>query len=367
MLRLLTRTTFPPGSSPARRRTTECTFTPQTSNISRHKLTSISFSYYPLTEFEHVDAGHKADPSYPNLFPKGQVVRNNLTPKFGTEVTGIQLSKLDSAGRDELARVVAERGVVAFRDQDLADLSIEDALKFGSHFGRHHIHPSSGQPEGFPEIHLVHVSATESANAARIFETRTSSVAWHSDVTYEKQPPGTTFLFSLDIPTDEDGLYSGGDTAFGDMVEAYERLSPTFQKLLHGLKATHSAWEQANASRQRGGVVRREPIITEHPIVRTHPVTGKKALFVNQQFTRSIVGLKQEESDAILEFLYDHIAKGIDFQTRVKWLPRSVVVWDNRRTIHSALRDWENGARRHIARITPQAERPYETPFEEKK
>ena len=33
---------------------------------------------------------------------------------------------------------------------------------------------------------------------------------------------------------------------------------------------------------------------------------------------------------------------------------------DNRVTCHSALIDWQDGQRRHIARITPQAERPYE-------
>lgn len=48
---------------------------------------------------------------------------------------------------------------------------------------------------------------------------------------------------------------------------------------------------------------------------------------------------------------------------RVKWEKGTVVVWDNRVTQHSALVDWKNGERRHIARITPQAERPYETPY----
>ena len=44
--------------------------------------------------------------------------------------------------------------------------------------------------------------------------------------------------------------------------------------------------------------------------------------------TRSIIGYKQEESDNLLKFLYDHIALGQDFQLRVKWAPRTVVVWD---------------------------------------
>lgn len=79
--------------------------------------------------------------------------------------------------------------------------------------------------------------------------------------------------------------------------------------------------------------------------------------------TRDIVGLKKEESDAILKFLYDHLAYGADFQARVKWEEGTVVVWDNRVTQHSALIDWKNGQRRHLARITPQAERPFETGY----
>lgn len=79
--------------------------------------------------------------------------------------------------------------------------------------------------------------------------------------------------------------------------------------------------------------------------------------------TREIVGLKKEESDALLKFLYDHLAYGADFQARVKWEEGTVVVWDNRVTQHSALVDWKTGQRRHLARITPQAERPFETPF----
>ena len=93
--------------------------------------------------------------------------------------------------------------------------------------------------------------------------------------------------------------------------------------------------------------------------MRRHPVTGEKALYVNKQFTKRIVGLKIEESDAILNLLYAHVAQGADFQTRVRWRPNTVVLWDNRITAHTAIVDFKrNGARRHGARITPQAERP---------
>jgi taurine dioxygenase/sulfonate dioxygenase len=314
--------------------------------------------YAPLEPFEHVDHGIGADPEFKDLLPEGSKIKK-LTPFTGSEVTGVQLSKLSDKGKDQLALLVAQRKVVAFRDQDFADLPIKEAVNFGGYFGRHHIHPTSGAPEGHPEIHLVH-RIGKNGEVDQFFAGRTSSVAWHSDVSYEQQPPGTTFLYVLDTPE------VGGDTAFVNQVEAYNRLSEPLKQFLHGLKATHSGVEQAEFSRSRGGVVRREPVINEHPIVRTHPVTGEKALYINSGFTRSIVGLKKEESDAILKFLYDHIGRGIDYQARVKWEKGTVVVWDNRVTCHSAIVDWTTGERRHLARIQPQAERPTETPYEAK-
>lgn len=216
-----------------------------------------------------------ADTTYPELLALG-VEAVELTPAMGTEIKGVQLSKLSNAGKDQLARFVAERKVVAFRDQDFADLSIADAVEYGIYFGRPHIHPTSGAPLNHPEIHLVHRAAGDKT-AESFFETRTNSVAWHSDVTYEKQPPGTTFLYVLDVPE------TGGDTLFANGVEAYNRLSDAFKERLHGLSATHSGIEQVNASRYRNGIARREPVVNVHPIVRTHPVTGEKALYVNRQ------------------------------------------------------------------------------------
>ena len=266
------------------------------------------------------------------------MTKEDLTPTIGSVITGRQLSSLSKAGRDQLALLTAQRKVLVFQNQDFADLPIEKALEYGGYFGRHHIHPTSGSPEKHPEIHLVHRSANDTSGQ-QLLESRTSTVAWHSDVAYEEQPPGVSFLYILDNPT------TGGDTLFADMGEAYRRLSPGFQERLHGLRAVHSAIEQADGARARGGIVRREPVTHAHPIVRTHPATGEKALYVNPQcnrhrllhvrdradpklVTRYIVGYKKEESDALLKFLYDHVALGADFHTRVKWTEKAVVVWD---------------------------------------
>lgn len=124
-----------------------------------------------------------------------------------------------------------------------------------------------------------------------------TSTVWHSDVSYELQPPGLTTFFLLSQPT------TGGDTLFTSQISTLKKLSPSFVAFLRTLSAVHSGVEQAQFSRsgKRGGIVRREPVEHVHPLVRRHPVTGEEALYVNRQFTTRIVGLKREESGA-----FDH-------------------------------------------------------------
>ncbi|KAF4124508.1 sulfonate dioxygenase [Geosmithia morbida] len=299
----------------------------------------------PLELYDHDERGKYADPTFSSLLKEGSTIKD-VTKSIGAEVKGVQLSQLDGKGKDELALLVAQK-------KDFASLPIQEAVDFVSYFGRLHVHPVSGASKGFPAVHLVH-RAPDDLTPQREFESKTTSISWHSDVSYEKQPPGTTFLYAIEVPE------VGGDTIFVNQVKAYERLSPEFRERLSGLKVVHSAVEQAEAARKRGRKVRREPVSTVHPLVRTHPVTGEKALFVNPQFSRYIVGYKREESDNLLNFLYRHIALGQDFQCRVSWGPRSVVVWDNRVTAHSGMVDWDGALYRYIARLAPQAEVPAE-------
>jgi sulfonate dioxygenase len=164
------------------------------------------------------------------------------------------------------------------------------------------------------------------------------------------------FLLILDLP-EIDGDASGGDTLFCDQVQAYERLSPAFQKFLEGLYAVHSSYDRHENAVEAGGIGYRDPIAVVHPLIRAHPVTGKKCVFVNEVYTRYIVGMKREESDTILRFLFDLTSKGGDMQARVKWEKGMVVAWDNGFTCHSGMTDFDSG-HRHIVRIGPRGEQP---------
>jgi len=312
-------------------------------------------TYPPLTPFQHEDPGHRAlkhenDLSFLNRATRVQ----EMTLVIGTEVEGVKLIDLTSDERDQLALAVARRGVIVFRGQSsFLDAGVEFYREWGSHFGRLHIHPASGHPKNAPEIHLVYRDENTTYNFE--LEERITTSLWHTDVSYELQPPGLTTFFLLAQPS------TGGDTLFASTVGVLKHLSPSFLGYLRTLKALHSGVEQANYSRsgKRGGTVRREPVEHVHPVIRRHPVTGEEALYINKQFTRHIIGLKKEESDVILNFLYDHVAKNVDSQVRVRWAPDTVVLWDNRVTAHSAVVDYKDSKeRRHGARITPQAERP---------
>lgn len=77
---------------------------------------------------------------------------------------------------------------------------------------------------------------------------------------------------------------------------------------------------------------------TNHPVIRKHPVLGTETLFVNAAFTEAIEELAANESDAMLRHLYSRIDNP-RYEMRVKWRPRTVVMWDNWATQHYACGD----------------------------
>jgi len=99
-----------------------------------------------------------------------------------------------------------------------------------------------------------------------------------------------------------------------------------------------------------------------HELVRVHPVTGERSLFLNGEFITKIEGLKEPETRAMLDFLLQHLITGHDFQARVRWQPGTIVIFDNRSTIHSAVVDYldeeQNAKSRHIFRLCALAEQP---------
>lgn len=259
----------------------------------------ITTRFPPTEPFDFEDRGHYADPTKSNLLPENtpDLKVTKLTPRVGTEITGLQLSRLTPAQKDDLALLIAERGVVVFRDQDFKDIGPDAQKDFGQHFGRLHVHPVGAHVKDHIEFHSIYLGKDNLYRLGRS-SAKLTTTGYHSDVSYEHQPPGITLLTLLQVPE------TGGDTGWTSQAAAYDRLSEPLKVFLEGLRAEHSGFPQAENARRDGHFVRREPVRSYHPIVRVHPVTGQKVLFVNPGFTKSIVGLKTEESDAILKLLF---------------------------------------------------------------
>ena len=110
----------------------------------------------------------------------------------------------------------------------------------------------------------------------------------NSSITFEKTPSDYAILKIHTLPQ------TGGDTLWASAYEAYDRLSPAYQKFLEGLTAIHSAQRFKTIAARHGRTVRTDErgapdnigdeLRAVHPVIRTNPVTGWKGLYVNKEY-----------------------------------------------------------------------------------
>ena len=264
---------------------------------------------------------------------------------LGAEVAGVDLSKpLSEEIADAITHAHAEHQVLVFPDQVI---SSEDLMRFGRYFGDLTVHPFSTSAAETPEL-IVYDNKEGNPPAP--------TDVWHTDETFREEPPMGTVLCSKIIPE------YGGNTAFASMTAIYEGLSDRLQQFLSGLEAVHDLgpfkglFPDTEEGRKRmHAAEERYPPVT-HPVVRVHPITGKKALFVNPQFTLYIKGMEEEESTAILQLLYKKTLRH-EYHYRHQWQPNMVVFWDNRSAQHSALHDYYPQQRK-MERVTISGDKP---------
>lgn len=306
------------------------------------------------------DKGHLGDPTFKNLFKSGQKFDQfDISPNYGTEIDGIQLSELDDDAKNDLALYIEQRGLVVFRNQDFRDKGPRFVRDFGRYFGPLHIHPVSYSAKGFPEIFVTLRKEGDESRYESEFKHKTGAFQWHSDVSFEHYPASFSFFVALEAPP------SGGDTVFVDLREAYKRLSPELQKFFETLTVIHSNHYQRKLADVYDHPSKiKDVAYAEHPLIRTHPVTGEKLIFYSRGFIQKIKGLKPTESDFILNFLEDHCLNNPEFQIRATHRGtdlRLVIVWDNRFSVHTAVADFlqhKTGPRHHF-RLTVLGEKPY--------
>jgi len=130
-----------------------------------------------LTEVEYHDKGLLGDANFKHLLASATDVFD-YNPKIGTEIRGVDLANLTDLQKNDLARLIATRGVVFFRNQK--NFGIDEQRALGKYFGELHSHATTAMPrrEGLEDVHVV-FTGEDSPDLRAMF---TPTFLWHSDV-----------------------------------------------------------------------------------------------------------------------------------------------------------------------------------------
>ena len=269
-----------------------------------------------------------------------------LSRAVGAEILGLNLlNPVSDAQIAEIRKIWLQHSVVFFREQPLEPGAFQ---AFAQRFGEIIEYPFvKGLPD-FPLIVPVLKLPHEKHNFGGV---------WHTDTTYLQEPPMATMLIARELPP------VGGDTLFASNYAAFEGLSPALQDTLRTLKGvnssakaavTHSREDRlADSATDKG----RSELNSEHPVVRTHPVSGRRGIYVNENFTTRIIELAPDKGAEVLSFLTSHVARP-EFRVRWEWKQYDLAFWDNRLTQHFAFADYLPH-RRVMHRATILGDKPF--------
>ena len=267
------------------------------------------------------------------LIPSGRLL--------GATIEGLDLSRPLEAGEVEsVVQALGRYGVVCFPRQKLTARQQRD---FAARFGELEINVASGpyQEPGIPEV----MTLSNIVKDGKPIGLADAGQDWHTDMSYSKTIAFANVLYALEVPRRHGKTL--GDTEFSSMQAAYDGLPEDLRKKLEGMTVLHDFnkfWEMMR--REKGS---QRPPLTEaqrkqkppvsHPIFLEHPITRRKVLYANPGYSMRINELPQQESDRILEFLFEHQLKP-EYRYRHEWTEGDLLMWENFGTIHNAIADY---------------------------
>ncbi|TVY34317.1 putative alpha-ketoglutarate-dependent sulfonate dioxygenase [Lachnellula subtilissima] len=309
----------------------------------------------------------------------------DLTSVIGREFPNLQITDIlsDDAKIRDLAILVSQRGVVFFRNQDI---NIEDQKVLGQKLGeltgkpatsKLHKHALSNSKRGIAVDENGklddEVSVISSDQQRKLYHNlfgsskKLASEGWHADITFERVPSDYAILKITKTPEDV-----GGDTLWASGYEAFDRLSPVWQRFAEGLTATHyqpnfnkmAAEHSLELLDEDRGAPENKGLdfAASHPVVRTNPVTGWKSLFGagHQVYAGWVDNVTETESEVIKAYFLKLITENHDLQVRFKWNQNDLAIWDNRSVFHTATNDYEG--KRQGNRVVSLGEKPFYNP-----
>ena len=283
------------------------------------------------------------------LIPTGQTL--------GATIEGLDLSRPLSAQEFDFAyQALAEHGVLRYTCQQLTTRQLRD---FSARWGELEINVANVHQEpGLPEV-MTLSNIVENGKPIGLAD---AGQSWHTDMSYSRMIAFCNILYGLRIPhRDGEPL---GNTEFCDQQAAYDGLAADLKRALEGKTVLHDFNKFWDKMRNEKGSKR--PPLTDaqkkakppvsHPIFLTHPITGRKVLYANPGYSMRINQLPQEESDEILEFLFEHQLKP-EYRYRHEWTEGDLLMWENFGTIHNAIADYGPTEHRLVKRCQVMATR----------
>ncbi|MGE4239057.1 TauD/TfdA dioxygenase family protein [Ramlibacter sp.] len=265
-----------------------------------------------------------------------------LSPKFGVELTGVDLSRpIPTALAQQMCAAIEKHHLLVVRDQHL-DADAQEA--FSRCFGE--VQEHVGRMRDGSRLAPVHEISNVDENDQPTDKPYLHATSyWHTDGAHFPTPPSFTVLHAVILPPD------GGDTSFASMVRAYEALPTARQRDLEQLRAAHSYGEK---NLNIGGPPGKEAEMRDappvlHPLVRKNP-TGEKALYIGMYAVR-IPGMPDEDARALLKDLLAHATQE-QFVYTHQWRPGDVVMWDNRALLHRAVQNFDMRKHKRVMRRT---------------
>lgn len=280
--------------------------------------------------------------------------------KYGVVIKGLAPTDLkDEAVRSELRKLWIEHGLINFKAEPNAAFHVA----LSEVFGELEAHPvKEYQHKSDPRL----LSVLYDPEKTDIWEVNGKQLGawlpWHSDLIFMDRINRGGILRPATLPG------TGGETAFIDKIEAYERLPESLRRRIDGRYVIYRmqidpATHRYVANRNKIRLVRTHPRIEDvrvrqdrdyppvaHPMEYTQRETGRKVLNVSPAMALYIYGMDAQESHELLEQIVDHLANE-QFAYRHRWAGDDMLLWDNWRVIHSAC-GMEPTQRREMLRTT---------------
>jgi taurine dioxygenase len=268
-----------------------------------------------------------------------------LSDALGAEIIGVDVSEeISDTVFQQILDTWHENLVILFRNQNLdEEAQVRFAKRFGDLGTVNNRHNGRSLQPGVMYISNVR------KDGKLVGALPDGEMFFHSDQCYIEKPSMGTMLYAMEVPS------KGGNTLFANMYSAYETLPQSIKDEIDGLKALN-VYDYDNNATKRGSEPREGIPSYVHPMVRVHPATGRKALYVNRLMTHHIVGIPREESDQLLDMLFEHQEQP-KFVYEHVWTPGEVLLWDNRCSLH-ARSDFDASERRMMRRVAILGDKP---------